>query len=105
MKKQRTAEEMQQVLLDFDVSGQSVREYCAKAGIAEHLLRYWLKRRAKRSDVLEALPAQGFSELKISATSSGFSLVLPRGLRLGIASMPSKELASLLLELDRQSHA
>jgi hypothetical protein len=40
MKKQRTAEEMQQVLLDFDASGQSVREYCEKAGIAEHLLRY-----------------------------------------------------------------
>ena len=105
MKKQRTAEEMVGVLLDFDKSGQSVREYCEKAGIAEHLIRYWLKRREKRSEVLEALPVEGFSELKISATGTGFSLVLPRGLRLGIESMPSKELASLLLELDRQSHA
>jgi hypothetical protein len=37
MKKQRTEEEMGQVLSAFDGSGQSMREFCAASGMAEHL--------------------------------------------------------------------
>jgi transposase-like protein len=105
MKKQRTEEEMGRVLSAFDGSGQSVREFCAASGMAEHLLRYWLKRREKGSGGLPTEASPGFSELKISPKAGGFGLVLPQGLRLGIDGMAPQELARLLLELDRQRDA
>jgi transposase-like protein len=105
MRKKRTSEEMERVLLDFDQSGQRVRDYCVSAGLAEHLLRYWLRRREKGRKALEATPAHGFSELKIRTSGGGITLVLPHGLRLELESVATKELAGLLLELDRQRHA
>ncbi|MFM8449526.1 MAG: IS66 family insertion sequence element accessory protein TnpA, partial [Haliscomenobacter sp.] len=46
--KQRTSEEMEQVMREYTQSGESVREFCLRVGIAEHLLRYWMKRLEKR---------------------------------------------------------
>ena len=79
--------------------------YCSRVGIAEHLLRYWMKRREKGDVGFSAVETKGFSELKISKGAAGFSLVLPHGLRLGIEGRATQELASLVLELDRQQDA
>jgi transposase-like protein len=105
MKKQRKAEEMDLIISAYERSGQGVREFCASAGIAEHLLRYWMKRRATGELEVQSGQGQGFSELKISTGSAGCSIVLPHGLRLGIEGMAARELACLLLELDRQQDA
>ena len=105
MKKQRSAEEMEQVIREYIQSGKSVREFCSRVGIAEHLLRYWMKRMERGAPDVLAQAGQGFSELKISKRAAGFSLVLPHGLRLGIEGMATRELASLMLELDRQRNA
>lgn len=105
MKKQRTSEEMEQVIREYTLSGESVRVFCSRVGIAEHLLRYWMKRLEKRSVDFVPVASRGFSELKISNGVQGFSLILPHGLRLGIEGMAAQELAGLLLELDRQQDA
>ena len=105
MKKQRSAEEMEQVIREYIQSGESVREFCSRVGIAEHLLRYWMKRIEKGDVGFSAVEPKGFSELKISKGAVGFSLVLPHGLRLGIEGLATRELASLVLELDRQQDA
>ena len=105
MKKQRTVEEMEQVIRDYTLSGENVRVFCMRVGIAEHLLRYWMKRLEKGNGDVVPETSRGFSELKISNGAHGFSLVLPHGLRLGIEGMATQELAGLLLELDRQQDA
>lgn len=105
MKKQRTSEEMEQVIREYTLSGESVRVFCSRVGIAEHLLRYWMKRLEKGNGDIVSETSRGFSELKISNGVQGFSLILPHGLRLGIEGMAAQELAGLLLELDRQQDA
>ena len=105
MKKQRTSEEMEQVMREYTQSGESVREFCLRIGLAEDLLRYWMQRLEKRDVGFSADETKGFSELKISKGAAGFSLVLPHGLRLGIEGLGTRDLACLLLELDRQRNA
>ena len=63
MKKHRKAEEMNGLLAAYDVSGQSVREFCVSQGIAEHLLRYWLKRRSLAAEQAEPAVGGGCTEL------------------------------------------
>lgn len=104
MKKHRKAEEMNGLLTAYDVSGQSVREFCVSQGIAEHLLRYWLKRRSLSVEQAEPTAGGGFTELQVSRGGC-VGLVLPGGLRLGLDGLAPRELASLLLELDRQGRA
>ncbi len=96
---------MEQVLRAYALSGQSIREFCAREGIAAHVLRYWVKRGEKRAKDLAPVSSRGFSELRIGKSVRGFPLVLPHGLRLGIEGMAPRELASLVLELDRQQDA
>ena len=88
----------------YNHSGQSVREFCREQGIAEHLLRYWLKRRSHTGGEMLQTQEAGFSELKV-VRPMGMSLELPGGLRVGLDGMAPQELAALLLELDRQCHA
>ena len=77
IKKQRRAEEMEQVIREYVQSGESVRVFCSRGGIAEHLLRYWMKRIERVAPDIQAQAIQGFSELKIKRGAAGFSLVLP----------------------------
>lgn len=104
MKKERNSEERGVILSQYDASGQSVREFCKERGLAEHLLRYWLKRRSGDSGADKTGSCGGFSELRVAQGSSA-SLVLPQGLRIGLEGLGPRELAALLLELDRQGHA
>ena len=76
MKKHRKAEEMNGLLTAYDVSGQSVREFCVSQGIAEHLLRYWLKRRSLSVEQAEPAAGGGFTELQVSRGGC-VGLVLP----------------------------
>lgn len=96
---------MNKVLAVYAQSGQRVREFCETHGISEHVLRYWLKQREKGSIISHSEQPQGFSELKINKRSAGVALLLPGGMRLGVEGMEVRELAALLLELDRQRDA
>ena len=107
MKKQRSAEEMAQVIREYIQSGESVREFCSRTGIAEHLLRYWMKRMERGVRDIPAQAVEGFSELKISKGATGFSLVLPHGLRLrrmrcSITQDGTLKTISSLLGLEKQ---
>ena len=88
----RTPQQWEELVRDYEASGQSQRAFCAARGIGQSSLRYW-KRRLEQGSGAEGAPiAQGprlvpvkLVEDASASADSGLAVVMPGGVRVEIA--------------------
>jgi transposase-like protein len=79
----RTQEQMQQVILQWQQSGQSKKAFCRDHNITSQTFHYWYKR-------IRSEPGSGFSEVHVEAMrSKGFEVIFPSGTRMVFFGEPS----------------
>lgn len=81
--RRRTQEQMQQVILQWQQSGQSKKSFCRDHNITSQTFHYWYKR-------VRCEPASGFSEVHVEPTRSrGCEVIFPSGTRMVFCGEPS----------------
>lgn len=79
----RTQEQMQQVILQWQQSGQSKKAFCREQNITSQTFHYWYKRVCSK-------PVSSFSEVHVEPIrSSGCEVIFPSGARMVIHGEPS----------------
>ena len=86
----RTQEQMRQVILQWEQSGQSKKAFCREHNITSQTFHYWYKR-------VRSKPACGFTEVNVAPMrSKGCEVIFSSGTRIIFHGEPS---ASWLREL------
>jgi len=100
MTRQTKLQDMERLVEEFHQSGLSAKDFCAERGMKTHLLSYWRRRFQGRGQAQP--PQDGFTMLSLQREIGTYKLSFDSGLNMTVSGMSPRDMASLLLELNRQ---
>ena len=100
MKRQAKLQTMKRLVEDFHQSGLSPKIFCAQRGLKIHQLHYWRQR--LQPAVAPVQSHAGFTMLELKPDKAAYQLAFESGLSMTVTGISPQDMATLLLELNRQ---